>query len=114
MGSRMLPAMSTPPPANPRSLAWLALVLALVGATISLVLLREHLTVFEGDVAGGLFCGGAGRFDCNTVAASPSAWLLGFPLALWGIAFYAAAGALAAMAWRLPEAEAAADRKSVV
>src|SRR5206468_9375559 len=73
-----------------------------------IVLLREHLTVFLGDTAGGLFCGGAGRFDCNTVAAHPSSWMLGLPLPFSGIAYYSAAAALALFAWKLPEGEAAA------
>ena len=88
--------------------ALLALGLTLAGITVSILLLQEHLTVFQGDTAGTLFCGGGGRFDCNTVAAHPSSWLLGLPLAVWGIAFYIAAGTLALLAWRLPDGEAAA------
>ncbi len=99
--------MSTSVP-NRSGPALLALGLALAGMTVSFVLLREHLAVFEGDTSGGLFCGGAGRFDCNTVAAHPSSWLLGLPLPFWGIAFYAVAGALALLAWELPDDEAAA------
>jgi protein-disulfide isomerase/uncharacterized membrane protein len=88
--------------------ALLALALAVAGFTVSVILLREHLTVFEGDTAGSLFCGGGGRFDCNVVAAHPSSWMLGLPLAVWGIAFYIAAGVLALLCWRLPDGEAAA------
>src|SRR2546430_2244774 len=102
--------MSTPAPLPPRRTgpALLAFALAVAGLVVSIVLLREHLTVFAGDIAGGLFCGGGGRFDCNTVAASPGSWFLGLPLAFWGLLYYAAIGALALMAWRLPEGEAAA------
>jgi len=101
---------SPTPAAAPRRTgpALWALGLAAAGAIVATVLLREHLTVLEGDVAGGLFCGGGGRFDCNTVAAHPSSWLLGLPLAAWGLAFYVVAAALALLAWRLPEDEAAA------
>ena len=104
----MLRRMSTPAPQSRVGPALVALGLAVAGATISILLLRDHLTALEGDIAGSLFCGGAGRFDCNTVAASPSAWLAGLPLPLWGIAFYAVAGALALLAWRMPDGEAAA------
>jgi protein-disulfide isomerase/uncharacterized membrane protein len=101
--------MSTPAPPRRRGPALFAIGLALAGIAVSIVLLRSHLTVFEGDVAGGLFCGGAGgRFDCDTVAAHPSSWLLGLPLPFWGIVFYVAAGSLALLAWRLPEGEASA------
>ncbi len=109
--SLMLARMSTPPTAAPTPRtgpALLALGLAAAGIVVTIILLREHLTVFEGDTAGSLFCGGGGRFDCNTVAASPTSWLLGLPLALWGLAFYIASGALALLAWKLPDGEAAA------
>src|SRR5690242_12231836 len=119
----MLPRMSTaavPPPAPAvpsRRLApalW-ALGLAGAGVIVATVLLREHLTVLEGDIAGGLFCGGGGRFDCNTVAAHPSSWLLGLPLAAWGLAFYCVVAALALLASpEGPEAAAAAGAGSVL
>lgn len=102
------PAPSTPAPSHRTGPALLAFGLALAGITVAILLLREHLTVFEGDTAGSLFCGGGGRFDCNTVAAHPSSWMLGLPLAAWGIVFYVAAAALALLSWRLPEGEAAA------
>lgn len=85
-----------------------AFVLALAGAALAIVLIREYLTVLEGAVAGGLFCGGAGRFDCNLVAAHPAATLLGAPTALWGLVYYVAAAALALCAGRLADGERAA------
>lgn len=92
-----------------RSRTWLlALLLALAGIALACVLIREHLTVFQGDVTGGLFCGGAGRFDCNVVAASPYAWLLGVPTPLWGLLFYVAMAALAVLAASQPPGERAA------
>ena len=100
--------MSTPPHSNRIATPLLALALSLVGMTISILLLREHLTVFEGDTAGSLFCGGGGLFDCNTVAAHPSSWLLGMPLPVWGILYYIATATLALLAWQLPACEAAA------
>jgi len=119
----MLPRMSdaTPPPVAATAVSrrtvpalW-ALGLAGAGVIIATVLLREHLTVLEGDVAGGLFCGGGGRFDCNAVAAHPSSWLLGLPLAAWGLAYYCVVAALALLA--APdgaEAAAAAGAGSVL
>jgi len=107
----MLRRMSTPSPpptSNPRTPALVALALAAAGIVISFVLLREHLTVFEGDTSGGLFCGGAGKFDCNTVAAHASSWFLRLPLSLWGVGFYVVIGVLSACALWLPIGEAAA------
>ena len=60
--------------------------------------------IVSGDTAGSLFCGGGGKFDCNTVAAHPSSWQFGLPLPVWGIIYYIAAAALALLAWRLPAA----------
>ena len=46
--------MSDAADAGPRRLWIAALVPALVGLALCIVLVREHLTVFQGDVAGGL------------------------------------------------------------
>ena len=101
--------MSTPPPRPSRTApALIALGLAATGITIAILLLREHLTVLNGDTSGTLFCGGGGLFDCNTVAAHPSSWMMGLPLPVWGIMYYLAAAALALLAWQLPEDEGAA------
>jgi len=91
-----------------RAVAVVAVLVALIGVGISIVLLREHLTVFEGDVAGGLFCSGSGRFDCNRVAASTAAWWAGLPVALWGLAFYVTMAVLAIDVLTLPPGERAA------
>src|SRR5438045_9665782 len=89
--------------------ALIALVLALAGAGVAIVLVREHLTTMFGDLAGGLFCGGGGgRFDCGRVAASDAAELLGYPVAMWGLLFYAAAATLALGAAFLAPAQRAA------
>lgn len=98
----------TPTTPAQRAAALVALLCAALGIGLAILLLREHLTVFEGDVAGGLFCGGGGRFDCNTVAADPSAWWAGYPVAMWGVLFYTAMAALAIFALALPPGEAAA------
>src|SRR5262245_8819558 len=71
-----------------RALEILVTLLALAGIAIAILLVIEHQTVLDGDLAEGLFCGGAGRFDCSRVASHESSWLLGLPLALWGLMFY--------------------------
>jgi uncharacterized membrane protein/predicted DsbA family dithiol-disulfide isomerase len=107
-----LPAVD---PASAGSPSWgwsvAALLLALTGAAIAAVLVREHLEVTEGGLAKGLFCGGAGTFDCGQVAAHESSWLLGLPVALWGLGYYLVAIglALAALVLRPQERAAAAS-----
>lgn len=63
-------------------------LLSAAGLGLSIHLFSSHLTVYGGGVSEGLFCGGAGRFDCNPVAAHESAWLLGFPVAGWGVVYF--------------------------
>ncbi len=91
-----------------RAAALVALVLALAGAGVAAFLVREHLAVTQGDLARGLFCGGSGQFDCGRVAADPSSWLLGMPVAFWGLAFYFVTLGLALGALVLRPAERAA------
>ena len=91
-----------------RATACVALLLSVVGAALAIVLLREHLTVFQADVATGLFCDGSGRFDCNRVAASPQSWWAGLPVAMWGFLFYVTMAVLAIDALTLPPGERAA------
>src|SRR5437867_8995360 len=55
----------------------LAGALALAGIALAAFVLGDHLTVFEGNHAEGLFCSGAGHFDCNPVAAHPASWMFG-------------------------------------
>ncbi len=85
-----------------------ALLLSVAGILLAVLLVREHLTAWEGGVAGGFFCGGGGKFDCNAVARSEASWWLGVPVALWGLFFYAAAAGLALLAAVLPARQAAA------
>lgn len=68
---------------------WAGVLLAvppLAGALLCGWLASEFLAVFGGGVASGLFCGGASS-DCAAAAAHPSALLLGYPLAGWGLGF---------------------------
>jgi uncharacterized membrane protein len=56
--------------------------LSLIGAFVATYLLLYKLGVF-----GTIICGDAG---CETVQASPWAYLFGIPVAAWGLAAYAA------------------------
>ncbi|MEK6674590.1 MAG: vitamin K epoxide reductase family protein [Planctomycetota bacterium] len=66
----------------------LTLASSISGVLVTVTLVKDHLAVYSGNVAEGLFCGGAGRFDCNAVAAHASSWLFGYPVAAWGLAYY--------------------------
>jgi len=98
------------PAAAPRGRGWslAALLLALAGAAIAAYLVREHIRVTEGGLAKGFLCGGGGGFDCSQVASHASSWLLGLPVALWGLAFYIAAFGLALASLLLRPAERSA------
>jgi uncharacterized membrane protein/protein-disulfide isomerase len=87
------------------------LLLSAAGLAVAIVLLREHLTVNEGGVAGGLFCGGGGRFDCSAVAAHESSWLFGRPLAMWGVLYFILLTALALAALMTSRADRALARR---
>jgi len=100
--SRIVPTRSTV------LLRTFALLLSLIGIAIAIVILGDHLTVFEGDHAEGLLCSGAGRFDCNPVAAHPAAWMLALPLAMWGLLLYIAMAALSLLSFGLRAAERSA------
>jgi len=85
-----------PLPRLPFLLSIVTLLLALAGAAIALMLVKEHLEVMGGGISQGLFCGAAaGRYDCSQVAAHPSSTIAGLPVAAWGLLFYVAMIALA-------------------
>ncbi len=65
----------------------LAVVLAFVGIGFCIVLVKEHLDVYAGGVAGRLLCGGGGALDCEAVAAHRTSWLLGLPVSAWGLVY---------------------------
>jgi protein-disulfide isomerase/uncharacterized membrane protein len=80
----------------------LVVMLSTAGLVVTFYLVKDHLNVYGGGMAEGLFCGAsdkfrlaAARFDCNQVAAHESSWLLGWPLAVWGLAFYIVVAGLA-------------------
>lgn len=79
-----------------RTLAvWLPLVFGLTGIALTIILVREYITLTDGGLAEGLFCGGTGDRGCSQVAAHESSRVLGLPLALWGLWFYIAMSGLA-------------------
>jgi len=110
-------AADTALPAAPRNTiaSLLALLVALAGVAVAIYLVREHVTVTEGGLAEGLLCGGGAAFDCNAVAASEHSWMLGAPVALWGLVFYIAMSGLAlATLWFRPAERAAASSLGVL
>ena len=64
--------------------------------------------MYGGGLAEGLFCGASARFDCSQVAAHESSWLLGLPVAVWGLLYYTLMTGLALFAIVLR----GADRKA--
>ena len=74
------------------------LILSLAGILVSLLLARIH---FKANTEAGFrsFCGGS-TFNCDDVARSPYAILLGVPTAWWGIWGYLIAAAVASLGLR--------------
>jgi uncharacterized membrane protein len=87
----------------------LILVLASVGAGLSLVLEVVHYRAYAAPGSES-FCSLGERLDCSSVALSKYAVLLGVPLPLWGLAGFVAMGLAAwqSSRWLLPLAGLAA------
>lgn len=71
---------------NTRTLGWVpvvSLVLALAGLAVSTYLTIAHFTV------GALLCAEGEVIDCGTVTSSEQSELLGIPVAVLGLAFFA-------------------------
>jgi protein-disulfide isomerase len=86
-------------PSARKGIWWTMLVLSLAGILVSLVLARIH---FKANTETGFhsFCGGGSTFNCDDVARSPYAVLLGVPTAWWGIWGYLIAAAVASFGLR--------------
>lgn len=83
-----------PPAAPPPRLAFAAaLLLALAGLAVSLVLVRLHSQAHDGIAS---FCAISETVNCDKVAMSPFSVVLGLPVAVWGALGYALAAVLAA------------------
>lgn len=78
--------------------ASLCLLLGLIGLTLAAYLIVPHLGLLRGELLGGAACGGGGAFNCHVVIGSSWGFLVGVPLALWGVVGYIAVIALALLA----------------
>jgi len=81
-------------------LGWGLALTPLAGAGVSAYLLRQHVAVLEGVVS---VCSVNATFDCDAVNTSGWSEMFGVPVALWGLAFYLAVAASAAL-WRIGRA----------
>ncbi len=77
-----------------RRLAWIFLVLCLLGLGVSLELTRIHVFVHT-DPDYHSVCAVSEGVNCETVAASPYSVFAGVPVSVWGLAGYLAMGLLA-------------------
>jgi uncharacterized membrane protein len=86
-------------PGLPRWAVPASLALAVVGLGLSVYLTVEHFTS-----PGTLACPANGAVDCAQVTTSPQSTLVGIPVALLGLVFFAAALALCLpVVWRRPD-----------
>jgi protein-disulfide isomerase len=86
------------PVAAPRGALWIALGLSLVGAVLSILLVRIHAQAHAGIAS---FCSISDVVNCDRVATSPYAVVLGLPVAAWGLLGYGLMAALSGAAlWR--------------
>jgi protein-disulfide isomerase len=72
-----------------RGMWWVALVLALAGLALAIELTRIHLRL-QADPTHRSFCNLRASVNCDDVAKSSYAMLLGLPLSVWGIFGYVA------------------------
>jgi protein-disulfide isomerase len=86
-------------PSARKGIWWTMLILSLAGILVSLLLARIH---YKANTEAGFhsFCGGGSTFNCDDVARSPYAVLLGVPTAWWGIWGYLIAAAVASLGLR--------------
>lgn len=64
--------------------------LSVAGVALAQGLVDAQLAFHAGTARGGLLCGETGVLSCSHVAAHPSSWLLGLPIALWGLWYFLA------------------------
>ena len=82
---------------------WVALAVSAAGVVISLLLVRVHAQAHAGITS---FCSISEAVNCDRVATSRYAVLLGIPIAAWGVAGYTVAATLAAWGLRREEGSA--------
>jgi protein-disulfide isomerase len=96
----MMNNQSIQPDAGPNRRALIAvIVLAVLGLALSAELLRIHLTVVTNPFHP-FACRVSETVDCNAVALSAQAVLLGVPVPIWGLLTYLVFGALGLIALR--------------
>jgi uncharacterized membrane protein len=84
----------------PTWLQWLTMLLALGGLGVSIFLTYQHFTYRPGQAF--LGCSDKGFIDCGKVTTSAESEILGIPVALLGLLFYAfMVPAMSPWAWRL-------------
>lgn len=92
----------TTAPAGPRTVApgrLIAFGLSLLGAALAAYLTYEHYT---GNRT--LACSGHGTIDCAKVTTSSESVIVGVPVAVWGLVFFAGMIVLTQpLAWRRPD-----------
>jgi uncharacterized membrane protein len=83
----------TPSALGRKGIWWAIFILSLAGLLVSVVLAYIH---FKANTDGGFhsFCGRGSTFNCDDVARSPYAVLLGVPTAIWGMFGYLLAAVL--------------------
>jgi uncharacterized membrane protein/predicted DsbA family dithiol-disulfide isomerase len=84
----------TPSAAGRKGIWWAVLILSVVGLLISVALARIHFKIHT-EAGFHSFCGRGSTFNCDDVARSRYAILLGVPTALWGIFGYCLSAAVA-------------------
>jgi uncharacterized membrane protein len=84
----------------PRWRPYAAFALTLIGFGVSSYLTAAHFSGAK------LACSDSGIVNCEAVTTSAQSYFLGVPVALWGLLYYAAMGAL-----NLPAAWRSADRR---
>jgi protein-disulfide isomerase/uncharacterized membrane protein len=86
------------PPVEPRhggpGVTVLLPLLCLIGAGLAAYLTAIHYRLWLGNLGLGEACREVGGGDCNAVVASRFGELAGLPVAVWGLGYYLAAGAL--------------------
>jgi protein-disulfide isomerase/uncharacterized membrane protein len=89
--------VSAPQTSAARRPLWIAIAASVVGAALSILLVRVHAQAHAGIES---FCSVSDVVNCDRVAMSPYSVALGLPVALWGVFGFALAAAIALLALR--------------
>lgn len=96
---------------QPPAWAWpTTIVLGLIGLGISI-----YLTIVHYSTSVTLACSSTGTINCEKVTTSPQSFLLGRPVALWGLLYFVVAIAICLpQAWSSPSRELAFGRVALM